>query len=93
MSDQTELSAGGCRTSRHWTYPAPLVARSCLGGTPNFRAYSRLNWLGLSYPTSKAAVVTEAPFILRSFRASSRRSSLWNCSGVVEPDFETGHPL
>ena len=30
-----------------------LAARRwVLGGTPNFRAYSRLNWLGLSYPTS-----------------------------------------
>lgn len=39
------------------------------------RAYSRLNWLGLSYPTSKAAVVTEAPPVLRSRLASSRRVS------------------
>lgn len=27
-------------------------AMSWLGGTPNLRAYSRLNWLALSYPTS-----------------------------------------
>jgi hypothetical protein len=48
------------------------------------RAYSRLNWLALSYPTSHAAVVTDAPPAINSRRASSRRSSFWYCSGVVE---------
>src|SRR5262245_5357514 len=62
----------------------PAPAMSWLGGTPNLRAYSRLNWLELSYPTSNAAVVTEARPVLRSRRASSRRSSFWYCRGVVE---------
>src|SRR5438128_854083 len=55
-----------------------------LGGSPNLRAYSRLNWLELSYPTAYAAVVTVAPPAIKSRRASSRRSSFWYCSGVVD---------
>src|SRR6187402_173117 len=42
-------------TWRAQTRPAPegdAAFPSWLGGTPNLRTYSRLNWLGLSYPTS-----------------------------------------
>ncbi len=44
---------------------AGLVARkafmSRIGGCPNIRLYSRLNWLTLSYPTSNAAPVASNP--------------------------------
>jgi len=30
-----------------------------MGGWPKKRLYSRLNWLALSYPTSKAALAAE----------------------------------
>jgi hypothetical protein len=44
---------------------AGIVARkafmSRIGGWPNIRLYSRLNWLTLSYPTSNAAPVASNP--------------------------------
>jgi hypothetical protein len=44
---------------------AGLVVRkafmSRIGGCPNIRLYSRLNWLTLSYPTSNAAPVASNP--------------------------------
>ena len=39
---------------------------SRMGGWPKKRLYSRLNWLALSYPTSKAALAASRP--LRSIR-------------------------
>src|SRR5580692_11230777 len=33
---------------------------SRIGGWPKNRLYSRLNWLGLSYPTSKAALAASS---------------------------------
>src|SRR5579862_1889792 len=33
---------------------------SRIGGLPKKRLYSRLNWLGLSYPTSKAALAASS---------------------------------
>src|SRR5213080_381983 len=37
------------------------VRISRMGGWPKKRLYSRLNWLALSYPTSKAAVAASRP--------------------------------
>ena len=45
------------------------------GGSPNIRAYSQLNWDGLSYPTSKAAVSTVA--------ASETMSAVLRAAAVV----------
>jgi hypothetical protein len=37
------------------------VRISRIGGWPKRRLYSRLNWLALSYPTSKAALAASRP--------------------------------
>ena len=47
---------------------------SCIGGNPKKRLYSRLNWLGLSYPTSKAALAASSPLMSIRSRAATSRS-------------------
>ena len=46
---------------------------SFIGGRPNIRLYSRLNWLALSYPTENAAVAASTPSSsMRSLAACNR---------------------
>lgn len=62
--------------------PYPVVdARrrciSCMGGIPKKRWYSLLNWLGLSYPTSKAALAASSSLVsIFCSSALCRRSSV-----------------
>src|SRR5947209_20595701 len=50
------------------------VRISRIGGWPKKRLYSRLNWLALSYPTSKAALAASRPSISMRPRAACNRS-------------------
>jgi hypothetical protein len=43
------------------TFPSLMALMSRMGGWPKKRLYSRLNWLTLSYPTSKATVEASTP--------------------------------
>ena len=45
-----------------------------IGGWPKKRLYSRLNWLALSYPTSKAALAASRPSMSMRPRAACNRS-------------------
>jgi len=45
-----------------------------IGGWPKNRLYSRLNWLALSYPTSKAALAASRPSMSMRPRAACNRS-------------------
>jgi len=47
---------------------------SRIGGWPKKRLYSRLNWLALSYPTSKAALAASRPSMSMRPRAACNRS-------------------
>jgi hypothetical protein len=40
-----------------------------IGGWPKKRLYSRLNWVALSYPTSKAALAASSPSMSMRHRA------------------------
>src|SRR5213596_3673797 len=50
---------------------------SRIGGWPKKRLYSRLNWLALSYPTSKAALAASRPSMSMRPRAACSRSCFW----------------
>src|SRR5450432_1495286 len=50
------------------------VRISRIGGWPKKRLYSRLNWLALSYPTSKAALAASRPSMSMRPRAACNRS-------------------
>ncbi len=50
------------------------VRTSRIGGWPKKRLYSRLNWLALSYPTSKAALAASSPSVSIRPRAACSRS-------------------
>jgi hypothetical protein len=53
------------------TYPDARSAwMSRIGGWPKNRLYSRLNWLGLSYPTSKAALAASSSSVSIFWRAA-----------------------
>ena len=54
--------------------PTAIISR--LGSTPDLRPFSRLNWLGLPYPTSKAMALIEARPARTRRCASGRRMSL-----------------
>jgi len=75
------------------------VRISRIGGCPKNRLYSRLNWLALSYPTSKAAVAASSPstsmrlarMILNMLQLTQRselaqpgRSAVWGLMSAVE---------
>jgi hypothetical protein len=59
-----------------------MRAASRPGGSPNARAYSRENWVALSYPTSIAAAVTLAPPATSIVRACISRICFWYCRGL-----------
>ena len=73
--DAPTVSSRG-RWSREWRRAA-----SRLGGAPNSRRYSRLNWDGLSYPTRWATPVTSCGWAASSSRASCSRICFWNWIG------------
>src|SRR5207249_3141679 len=50
---------------------------SRMGGWPNKRVYSRLNWLALSYPTSKATVAASTSSASIRARAACSRICFW----------------
>src|SRR5207249_9372691 len=49
------------------------VRISRIGGLPKNRLYSRLNWLALSYPTSKAALAASRPSMSMRPRVACNR--------------------
>ena len=60
-----------------------ISARSLRGDTPNLREYSRLNWVGLSYPTSSATLEIDWVPSFNKRRASFNRRFFWYCNGLV----------
>lgn len=73
MAASAKLMESGMLVSQE-DYVARIANMSRFGGAPNMRAYSRLNWETLWYPTWNAAVSALIVFDIISRLASSSRS-------------------